>query len=200
MAKNLLHILSRTVFFLSVFLFFCNGARAQSIKSFTPDARKFIEEMETFFKETASEQSADVLDEFIPYWEKGRLSTSQQDAVYRTANQMLKKRMKAEPDFRNYLTALAAFVSSGQPESVFNGWQKSLDALLQGKNSVFTSFVLVSKSLFAENALYSSQYVTWHADNNNYTFGFDSLPKIVFPALTLTCVAKGDSSIIYNTK
>jgi hypothetical protein len=115
-------------------------------------------------------------------------------------NQMLKKRLKAEPDFRNYLSALVAYINSGQPESVFNGWQQSLDALLQGKNSVYTAFILVSKSLFADNALYSSQSVTWRSDNNNYTFSFDSLPKVTFPSLTLTCAAKGDSSIIYNTK
>src|SRR5258706_2100231 len=196
--NNFFHIKK---FALVAFLFlFSAWVNAQSIKSFTPDANKFIEELKTFFKETASEQSADVLDEFIPYWKKGRLSAAQQDAVYRTANQMLKKRMKAEPDFRNYLTALAAFINSGQTESVFDAWQKSLDALLQGKNLVFASFILVSKSLFADNSLYSSQYVTWRSDNNNYTFSVDSLPKITFPALTLTCSAKGDSSIIYNTK
>src|SRR5215467_12675736 len=153
--NNLLRIRLRSIFTLLVFIFFCSGnTHAQSIKSFTPDAKKFIDEMETFFKETASEQSAEVLKDFIPVWEKGRLSVSQQDAVYRTANQMLKKRMKAEPDFRNYLTALTAYINSGQPETVFNGWQQSLDALLQGKNSQFAAFILVSKSMFADNALY----------------------------------------------
>lgn len=195
------NLLYTQVFRFIIFLFLFTGqVDAQSIKSFTPEAKKFIEELRTFFKETASEQSAEALEEFIPYWQKGRLSTSQQDAIYRTANQMLKKRMKAEPDFRNYLATLVEYINSSQPESVFNAWQQSLDALLQGKNTVFAPFILVSKSLFADNALYSSQYVTWRADNNNYSFSFDSLPKITFPSMTLTCVAKGDSSVVYNTK
>ncbi|HRP60707.1 MAG TPA: hypothetical protein PK833_10565, partial [Vicingus sp.] len=41
---------------------------------------------------------------------------------------------------------------------------------------------------------------TWKANNNNYKFGFDSLPTIEFNALHLTCYSKGDSSVILNTK
>jgi hypothetical protein len=86
MARALLKPLLRTASLLSFFLLAFNGyVLAQSIKSFTPESAKFIEELETFFKETAAEQSGDILDEFIPLWDKGRLSAAQQDAVYRTA-------------------------------------------------------------------------------------------------------------------
>ncbi|MBK5284142.1 MAG: hypothetical protein JJE25_01960 [Bacteroidia bacterium] len=187
------------------FIFTCqfsifNSLHGQSIKEFTPNSVKYAEELKKFFEETASKQSAEILDDFIPLWKAGKFSSSEQDAIYRTSNQMMKRRMKAEPDFKNYLSALVAFALGNFQESTFTGWQQSLDALLQGKNTVFISYVLVSKSLFTDNSLYASQSVNWHADNNNFTFSFDSVAKISFPALTLTCTSKGDSSVIYNTK
>lgn len=179
---------------------FCSFSSAQSVKEFTPNAEKFKEQMEMFFEETASKQSAEILDEFFPLWKAGRFSTTQQDAIYRTCNLMMKRRMKAEPDYKNYLSTLVEFALGNFPESTFTGWQQSLDALLQGKNTVFAAYILVSNSLFSENSLYFSSYVNWHSDNRDFSFSFDSLPKISFPALTLTAVAKGDSSVIYNTK
>ena len=177
-----------------------NFSFAQSIKEFTPNAEKFPQEMKKFFQETASENSAQILDQFIPVWKDNVFTTSQQDAIYRTCNQMMKKRMKAEPDFRNYLATLVAFADGDFNETMFNGWQKTLDALLQGKNTVYAAYILVSKNLFTDNSLYSSMYVNWHSDNSKFSFSIDTVPQVNFPSLTLTCVAKGDSSVIYNTK
>lgn len=130
----------------------------------------------------------------------GKLSDEQQEAVIKTANTMLKKRMKAIPDFKNYLYTLLTIVRSNQSEVSFNEWQISLDKLLQKSARSFTKFINTCDKLFAQNAIYLSTTTKWISSSEDYTFDFDSLPKIVFPNLTLKCYAKGDSSVIINTK
>ncbi len=208
-----------------------------TIKSFSADATKFVNEMQTFLEETNKEEAADVMAEFNAIW-KGparnpkdeeamykqanavlakrmkdipgfnytyssastKLSPSQMEAVYRTANSMLKKRMKAFPDFKNYLYTLISVVQSNQPDNSFFGWQSSLDKLLTGSNKYYTQYINICNNLFLTNTLFTTSSTRWVSDNNNYTFDFDSIPKILFPDLNLTDYSKGDSSVIYKTK
>jgi hypothetical protein len=129
-----------------------------------------------------------------------RLTDKQIETVIKNANTMLKKRMKAYPDFKNYIYALISFVQSNQSEESFNGWQASVDKLLQGNNRYFASYINTCVGLFLHNTLYSSLSTKWVSSTNNYTFDFDSIPKIVFGEMTLKDYSKGDSSLIYNTK
>ena len=62
-----------------------------------------------------------------------------------------------------------------------------------------SEYLVFSRHLFEENYLYKSGAVIWASDNANYDFGYDSIPKISFKKLNLTCYAKGDSSVIYET-
>jgi len=172
---------------------------SQSIKNFTAEPQKFAEEMEQFLTETDKKQGREIMETFLPIWNAGSFSQAEQEAVFKTANSMLRKRMKAFPDFKNYLTALIGFIQSGQTKASFAAWQESLNKLLLMNNRHFTAFMTTSNNLFRDNTLYKSTSTRWYSDNPNYAFEFDSLPKIVFPALTLTCSSKGDSSVISQT-
>ncbi|MEI6817430.1 MAG: hypothetical protein WCL14_12530 [Bacteroidota bacterium] len=129
-----------------------------------------------------------------------RLTDKQIEIVIKNCNTMLKKRMKAFPDFRNYVYALISFVQSHQDDASFNGWQTSLDKLLQGANRYFATYINICNGLFFRNTLYSSASTRWVSSNNKYTFDFDSIPKIIFGSIDLKDFAKGDSSIIYHTQ
>lgn len=128
-----------------------------------------------------------------------RLSDKQIEAVMKNCQKMLSKHMKAFPDFRNYIYSLISFVQTNQSEESFKGWQSSIDKLLEKTNKFFATYINICNGLFLRNTLYSSASTRWVSMSNNYQFDFDTLPKVIFPDLTLKDYAKGDSSIIYNT-
>ncbi len=186
-------------FLICFFLLLQSVSFSQSIKNFTSDPVKFPQEMETFLTETNKKQGQDVMDAFKKQWTSGKLNTSQQEAIYRTTNSMLRKRMKAFPDFAAYISTLTGFAETGQSFERFDTWQQSLDKLLLLPTKNFTRYIDVSNDLFRTNSLYVSAAVRWYGSSNLYKFDYDSLAKIIFPQMNLICTSKGDSSIIYNT-
>jgi len=128
-----------------------------------------------------------------------KLSDEQIQFIVTTSNALLKKRMKPS-QFSSYLLTLIIFETAGQTTESFTGWQASLNKLIEkSRANKISSFLDFSSVLFESNVLYKSPSVTWLSSNNNYIFDFDSLPKVIFPALDLKCFSKGDSSIIYQT-
>ncbi len=190
----------RISFCIVLFLFFSFAAFSQSIKNFTPDPVKFVKELEQFFQETNKDQGEALMKEFTPVWNSGKFSAQQQEAVYKIANSMLKKRMKAFPDFKNYLAALISFANAGKSAPMFDSWQNGLEKLLLLPSKNFDIYIIDCNYLFKNNSLYISPATHWYSDNSEYTFGYDSLPKIIFPVMNLVCSAKGDSSTITETK
>ncbi|MBK9542578.1 MAG: hypothetical protein IPO49_09700 [Bacteroidetes bacterium] len=191
--------LTGTVLFLCS-LVFSPAVFAQGIKNFTTDPAKFQEEMKTFLMETDKKEGEKIMEAFELVWTAGKFNADQQQSIYKTSNAMLRKRMKAFPDFKNYILALTSFASSTQSAQSFSAWQISLDKLLLMPAKYFANYMVTCNNLFRSNTLYESVSTNWHSDNSNYSFDFDSIPKIVFPALNLVCTSKGDSSIIFATK
>ena len=141
-----------------------------------------------------------MMEEFNLTWMSGKFSSKQKESIYKTANAMLKKRLKANPDFFNYISTLNTFAKSSQSAESFSAWQLSLEKLLQLPARHFSSYLVICRNLFRDNILYESPSTNWHSNNSNYSFEFDSFPKIIFPSLSLICSARGDSSIINETK
>ena len=184
---------------LGLILLFQSDSFSQSIRNFTADPVKFPQEMETFLTETNKKQGEELMDAFNKQWTAGKFSQPRQEAIYQTANSMLRKRMKAFPDFASYVSTLTGFAESNQPGERFDSWQESLNKLLLLPSKNFTKYVDVSNDLFRTNSLYVSAAVRWYSTNNLYKFEYDSLAKVVFPQMNLICTTKGDSSVIYNT-
>ncbi|HKR06723.1 MAG TPA: hypothetical protein VJY62_18960 [Bacteroidia bacterium] len=182
------------------FSFFIYSAKAQVPKTFSNDPVKFLLEMQSFLEETNKKETEKLMEKFTPVWNSGKISAQQKTLVYETSNAMLKKRMKAFPDFVNYLNAIMGFVESNQTPQSFDNWHKSLDKLVKATSRKYSDYLEISYNLFLSNTLYESPTVRWSADKNTYTFEFDTLPKIIFSGINLTCTAKGDSSVIYSTK
>ena len=115
-------------------------------------------------------------EEFIP----GKFTSAQKEDIYKTCNAMLRKRMKAYPDFKNYLSTLVSFANSSQSAASFTAWSSSTDKLLSSTNRQFDNYINICNDLFRENALYLSPSTHWYSNNNNYSFDFDSMPKDYF--------------------
>ncbi|TND02849.1 MAG: hypothetical protein FD123_3996 [Bacteroidetes bacterium] len=183
----------------------CSGIpalQAQSqIKSFSEDPVKFIEELQSYFESAEKKEGKDYVEEFSKlYWITNKIDDYKKQYIYRNCNQMLKRRFKPTPEFRNYLNAVKSFVDNNLSGGSWNDWQICFDKLAAGKsNKYFADYLAMSETLFADNTFYKSQTTLWKADNANWMIICDSVPMVKFGSLTLKCLAKGDSSIIYNT-
>jgi hypothetical protein len=183
-----------------IIILFSASAFSQTLKNFTSEPKKFLEEMQSFLEETNKKESEEVLSKFTDIWTSPKFQHAWQEAVMRTSNAMLRKRMKAFPDFKNYLTALVSFINGGGNSERFESWQQSLDKLLLLPTKNFTLYIAATNSLFASNSLYESASTRWFTDDGNYSFEYDSLPKVVFPQMNLFCASRNDTSEIFGTK
>src|SRR6056300_54663 len=176
-------------FLITVFLL--GGIKAQTPSSFPSDSIAFFETMEAYLLASRKEGKT-FMKQFETVWYGGYFSEQQRKGVYATTNLMLKKKLRAFPDFRNYLFTVGSFVvDENQTEESFDQWQDILSKLLDEKRKKnFTSFLEFCNDLFRENAIYLSASNKWAANNNSYRFDYDSLPKITFDSLDLICYAK----------
>jgi len=177
-----------------------NSIYGQGLKSFSNEPSAFLSEMKSFLVETDKKEGEKIHESFALVWNGGSFSTEQQKSIIRTSNAMLKKRMKAFPDFKNYLNALMNFIGSSQSSESFTAWQASQDRLLLMPSKHFANYISSCNDLFRDNSLYESSSTRWYTLSKNYVFEFDSVPKIVFTKMDLICVSKGDSSIIYGAE
>ena len=116
-------MVSRILLIVISLVSFTLKGNAQALKNFTPDPVKFAEEMQKFLEETDKKEGSKIMEEFIIEWNGGKFNPTQQDAIYKTSNSMLRKRMKAFPDFKNYIIALTSFARSKQTKQSFTAWQ-----------------------------------------------------------------------------
>lgn len=192
-------IVLQTFLFNLSLLFIPQAAFAQTPKQFTHDRVKFIQEMQGFLESSNEKETKEFFKIFTPVWESSDLSETQRERIYSFSELMLKKRKKAS-DFNLFLEAILNFVKYKQPATNFDPWMLSLEKTIEKESRKgFTEYLGISAGLFKDNTLYESRAVRWASNNSNYTFGFDSLPVLTFPGLSLVCYTKGDSSVIANT-
>lgn len=191
---------------LLAFLFssFFGWTQILDLKAFTPDSTQYFEEMKDFFwsVDGRRKDAKEIIEAFEEVWYGGKFSDEERKSVYKTSNFMLKFRMKPFPEFQAYLLSLLSLKKSEKNSESFEVWQYALDNLVQNaKRSDYVKFLLFSGALFDKNALYSSRSTEWTSNNTNYEFSFDGdQPILICPSLNLKCEAKGDSSVIYDTK
>lgn len=189
--------------YLLLLLLFFSSSRldAQAPKSFSSEPALFFKELKGYMELTNKKETEKVMDQFEEMWlEEPKFSAEQQKRVIATSNDMLKKRMKPYPDFSNYVAALMAFINSGRDNQVFINWHNSLDKMLAGTSKRYSDYIENVAGLFTGNILYESGSTKWVASTGNYLFEFDTVPRISFPVMDLTCYAKGDSSTVNGIK
>lgn len=198
--KRSLRIISKSILSL-LFILLSVQSQAQTPDKFSNDSIAFFNEMEGYLS-SARKEGKGFMKQFEEVWYGGYFSETQREGVYAVANTMLKKKLRAFPDFRNYLFTVGSFVvDTNQTAQSFEAWQGILFELLQKRNKRnFTQFLDFCNGLFRENVMYFSASTIWSANNNSYLFAYDSLPKITFEELDLICFAKRDSMIIHNTR
>jgi hypothetical protein len=194
----------RTIIIIALLSLFSTSVKSQTIKKFSDDPTVFFGELTKFFQDIDNPDNKKVAKDFIELftneWNTGKFSDEEKKQMISTCNQMLKKKMKPIPHFKNYLSTIISFNNTTQSDASFKAWEASLEKLIARSTSTqFIDYLDVSNSLFSENVLYKSSTTKWKSDNSNYVFEYDTVPRIVFPSLTLSCYANEDSANIYNT-
>jgi hypothetical protein len=175
------------------------SAISQPLKSFSTDPVQFFKEFDSFITSADKQQGKEIVDKFEKIWQT-KFNSSTQQTVIATSNAMLKKRMTAIPNFRDYFQCLIAYSESNKPLDLYNDWNQQVNLLITkitaGK---FDQYLNTSETLFRYNALYKSEAVAWYIGKAEIKFGIDSLPNITISNTDLRGVTRNDSTIIYNT-
>ena len=188
------------IIFIGISTLFCFGKiAAQPLKTFNASPEVFIKELEQYIETADKKVAKELINAFEPIW-KTKLSTSQQQTIIVTSNAMLKKRFSAIPNFKEYVDCIIAFANSDKTSQQFIDWHMTLDKYMVKANAgKFAQYVKTSENLFKLNALYASDAVKWAVKTSEFTFQYDSIPKIIIPTTDLSGTTRADSTIIYNT-
>ena len=196
-------IMMRSFATIACFFIGISFSLAQKMEKFTREDEKFIEELTNMFDDVRKgEGKAFIEGQFAPVWiEQAAFKLPQQQVVFETMDMMLKNKNRVYPEFHDYLTSLINFRKSGKTDKDFNDWHTVLAKLIADKKmkKFVPDFLDVSAGLFESNTFYHSETIRWVSSSANFSFVFDSVPKITFPALDVKCYTKGDSSVIYQT-
>ena len=174
--------------------------QAQMPKSFPEQPTEWFKEMKDFLYATNKDQTKQLMGDFDLLWNYGKISPEKEKIVMAMSNSMLKRRLKAYPDFSNYIKAVMGYTVSGKGDESFVKWNQSLDKMMTGTARRFSEYIEICSGLFSSQTLYESASVKWVASSTDYIFEYDSMPRIIFPSTNLMAYAKDDSSVIYNTK
>ena len=188
--------------FLLVFLCLSLFSYSQTPKEFSAEQSAYLKELSDWMIAEDKQRGKKLMEEsFIPFINAGGLSGEQLSHVYEISNLMLKKRMRAYPEFESFCNLLMSFEKANLNIDQWNVWKDIMIELGRGKKkSTFVSFFEASTLLILEKVLYKSSTVTWKSSGYDFIFISDSLPIVQFKETNLTCVSKGDSSVIYETE
>ncbi len=192
-----------TICLLGTLLLFPFLSYSQEEGKFPKDSVEFLETVEDFLTETRKEEGETFIEEkFTPVWYSGAFSEHERERVYQLANFLAKENVRAFPHFKNFFESLVEFKKAGRSRESFDLWIGSIQQMLAGRNKRrLNRYLETTKNLFSENILYKSLSTTWQVDSSNYTIKYEEgKPVIDFGTITLKCYAKGDSTVIFETK
>lgn len=195
----------KPILFLIFTLFLLNPLFSQNqIKSFSADPAIYLKELNTFFDgvydKDKKKEGRELMEKFTTDWNSGVFPVDVQNRIIQVSNIMLRFKMRPMPHFYEYLQTLQAFMKTNPDAKSMNSWFAILEKSFEvTSNRKFLAFTGISYSLFTDQVLYSSTAVKWKSSSADFRFEYDSVPKVVFPALNLSCYANKDSSVIYGT-
>ena len=192
------------LFFFSFFLFIhIDTTIAQQFKKFSQKIEKYPQEIAEFMGKNIKKEDEAFIVEFVLKWNSGLYSEEEQNRIILVSNQLLKRKARSYPHFKNYLSTLMAFKKSNQDTESYNNWEEGILYMLNDKKitlSTLNKFLNITINLLSSNILHKSPSTEWRASSNSYRFKFDETIKIVFDETNLICYAKKDSIHILDTR
>ncbi|MCB0823927.1 MAG: hypothetical protein KDC09_14615 [Bacteroidales bacterium] len=194
-----------SLIFLILAFSFGNVLLAQNFSEFSTDSEEYLKQMGSLFSKVNvkedKDQCEDMFEKFVEYWNMGSFSKEMKENIKTVSNLMLKRRLKAFPDFYYFLSSNMALVEFDHSKKSYEAWHNSVMDLVQDKRSSkpVRTFLETSFYILNENVLYSSRATSWRTNSYKFEFDYDSVPFIQFDSINLICRAYEDSSVIFNT-
>ena len=180
-----------------------NTIQAQRLTHFSADSSQFLTELGLLFSGISDQEKKLIepgIKNFTNSWIIGRFDQDQQKIIRYLCNEMVKKKVRAFPDFYTYLDALNIFLETQQPAELFTPWSEILKKLIAEKNSrKYLVFLEFTTNLFAEQLVYKSASTRWKFYNPVFRLRYDSVPWVEFSESSLVCYANNDSLNIEGT-
>lgn len=180
------------------------GFKAEFKAVFPLDSIELKKRLKVYKKATKAQKTRyeklKIKSDFVYQDTTSKFSGEQIEAIVQTCNQMMIKRLKPIPHFAGYFNSLLSFINTNQSEESFAAWNTSLNKLLNANKRYFNTFITNCNNIFLYRSVYVSPNVRWIRTSDKFTFGYDSLPKVVFSKMDLYCLAKGDTAFIYDTE
>jgi hypothetical protein len=171
----------------------------QTIKSFSQNPAEFFADFSKFMETADKKAAKELLERFEPIW-MSKLNGSQQVAVIGIANGMLKKRMTAFPNFNNYILTILCWSEGNKSIQQFLDWHECAGkTMAKATTGKYDQFLQTTQDLFKSNALYQSNAISWYSTRSDFTFSYDSIPKVHFETGDIRGVTRGDSTLIKFT-
>jgi len=180
-------------------------AHGQAMKSFTRDQSVFLVEMNTLFQSIQikenKEKSLATLKRFSDVWNSGNFFQQQQEMIYQTADLMLQRKLRAFPDFEQYLSALIAFREKNISTENLDTWLKATHEMIERSRNTksFIEVVTFTKGFLESGVLNSSKIFSWVTGGSPFRFGSDSTFFVRIDRFHLSCYTRNDTAEIQNT-
>ena len=162
----------------------------------------FVGEMGEIFKATTDKKAAKAFIESLTLFWTG-LDSDLQNLMITTCNQMAVKKARAYPDYHTYIETIMAFKERGHNEESFKNWHAAVTDLLKKRRFALRhlkSFLVISKNLVENNAIYTTPALAWYARSGDYRYEYNNETLSLEVGKTdLVCVSKKDSIVIFNT-
>jgi len=189
-----------------IFLCLVVDANSQNIKEFSSETEQFFDELNSMFSKISLKKDKDkceeLMEKFMYNWQAGLFSREVKENTRSICNLMLKRRLKAYPNYYHFLGSVNGLMEYDHPAHSYNAWHKSVEILVSDKRSTkpITSFLKTSYELLHENVLYRTKSTAWKSNTYDFIFGYDSVPVVEFENMNLICYANKDSTSIIDTK
>ena len=192
----------KRILFIAILVTSFGTIKGQKLTQFTPDSVKFIKELNDYFYEfSANKKDAEeYMLNFSKFWKSPEFGSNYRQAVYKTSNAMLQRKLKPYPYFINYLNTIVNCIDSKQSQTTFENWQGCIEKIFASKNlKSFGNYLEMSENIFSSNTFFKSPTYSFRSVQPNYKFEFDSIPKVILPNITLVGASpRGDSITIEN--
>ncbi|MDR2410279.1 MAG: hypothetical protein LBE13_19520 [Bacteroidales bacterium] len=175
----------------------------QHVSSFSSNPDFTVKELTAFF-ETTSKAHKDVAEQMIKefplFWNS--IADQEQLVFIELSNLMLKRKMNPVPQFSDFILTYKSVIETNQSTKSFKAFVSCLKYHIEKNNIAQYGNVLeIYRNVIKEHLFNTYTGGTrWVAQNvSSYYFDFDTVPKIVFPSLTIHAGNGKDSIVIKNT-
>ena len=175
----------------------------QNARVFSSNPDLTVKELAAFF-ETASKAYKDVADqtikEFPAFWNS--IADQEQLAFIELSNLMLKRKMNPVPQFSDFIKTYKALIESNQSNKSHKAFVSCMKYHIEKSTMAQFGTILETYRTIMSEYLFNTftAGTRWTAkDVSSFYFDFDTVPKIVFPNLSILAENEKDYILIKNT-